>query len=97
MDVRNNLEGLQSLLGIAPANASGTREAKGGAGSASGMGSDLATFSSAGSQVSQTVSDEGVRADKVAGIQAALAAGTYNVPASAIAGKLVDAMLAAGS
>jgi anti-sigma28 factor (negative regulator of flagellin synthesis) len=34
-----------------------------------------------------------VRPEKVAGIQAALAAGTYNVPASAVAAKLVDAML----
>jgi anti-sigma28 factor (negative regulator of flagellin synthesis) len=31
--------------------------------------------------------------DKVASVHAALAAGTYNVPASAVAGKVVDAML----
>jgi anti-sigma28 factor (negative regulator of flagellin synthesis) len=34
-----------------------------------------------------------VRTDKVAGIQAALAAGSYNVPASAVASKMVDSML----
>jgi len=33
--------------------------------------------------------------DKVASIQSALAAGTYNVPASAVASKMVDAMLSA--
>ena len=31
--------------------------------------------------------------DKVAGIQAALAAGTYNVPAADVATKVVDSML----
>lgn len=98
MDVSNNLDGLKSLLGVTAASPSATREAKGGAaGAAGGMGSDLATFSSAGSAVSQTASDGGFRADKVAGIQAALAAGTYNVPASAVAGKLVDVMLGSAS
>jgi flagellar biosynthesis anti-sigma factor FlgM len=50
-------------------------------------------LSSAGSEVSLTASEPGVRADKVASIQAALAAGTYNVPPSAVASKMVDAML----
>jgi anti-sigma28 factor (negative regulator of flagellin synthesis) len=31
--------------------------------------------------------------EKVAGIQAALAAGTYDVPASAVASRVVDSML----
>jgi len=32
--------------------------------------------------------------DKVAGIQAALAAGSYSVPAAAVASKVVDSMMA---
>ena len=43
--------------------------------------------------MAQAVSGDGVRMEKVAAIQAALAAGTYDVPASAVASKLVDAML----
>jgi anti-sigma28 factor (negative regulator of flagellin synthesis) len=43
--------------------------------------------------VSLTAGEDGVRADKVSSVQAALAAGTYNVPASAVASKIVDAML----
>jgi hypothetical protein len=37
-----------------------------------------------------------VRADKVAAVQAALAAGTYSVPASAVASRVIDSMLTAG-
>jgi anti-sigma28 factor (negative regulator of flagellin synthesis) len=40
--------------------------------------------------------DEGVRTGKVAEIQAALQAGTYDVPGSAVAAKMVDAMLERG-
>jgi flagellar biosynthesis anti-sigma factor FlgM len=57
------------------------------------LGSDRATVSSAGSEVSQTAGEAGVRPEKVAAIQAALMAGSYNVPASAVASKMVDAML----
>jgi negative regulator of flagellin synthesis FlgM len=59
----------------------------------SALSSDQATFSSAGSEVSQTASGTEVRMDKVAAIQAALAAGTYNVPAADVASKVVDSML----
>ncbi len=40
-----------------------------------------------------TVAGEGVRTEKVTAVQPALAAGTYNVPASAVASKVMDAML----
>jgi flagellar biosynthesis anti-sigma factor FlgM len=97
MDISSSFDGLRSLLGVntaAPAPApgrGGTAQTNG------GLGSDLATLSSAASQVSETAGGDNVRLDKVAQIQAALAAGTYFVPASAVASKVVDSMLAAGS
>jgi negative regulator of flagellin synthesis FlgM len=95
MDIRNSLEGLKTLLGVNPAPQAAVQP-KNGAGTAvsgSGLGSDRATLSSAGSEVSMTAAESGVRMDKVAGIQASLAAGTYNVPPTAVASKMVDAML----
>jgi negative regulator of flagellin synthesis FlgM len=97
MDIRNSLDGLKSLLGTAPATPAAPQAAKSGAAAdSSALGSDQATFSSAANEVSLTAGDAGVRADKVASIQAALAAGSYNVPASAVASKVVDAMLGGG-
>ena len=92
MDIRNSLDGLKSLLGVtepsvAQARANNTPAAT------SALNSDRATVSSAGSEVASALADTGVRTDKVAAVQAALAAGTYNVPSSAVASKLVDAML----
>jgi negative regulator of flagellin synthesis FlgM len=97
MDIRSGFDGLKSLLGVAqavPTPAQTTRSGQ--AADGSGLGSDRATLSSAGSEVAQTASEGGVRMDKVAGIQAALAAGTYSIPASAVASRMVDAMLAGG-
>lgn len=95
MDLRTSLDGLKSLLGsstvAAPAaSRAGSAAATNGA---NALSSDSATLSSAGSEVSLTSSGSDVRMDKVAAVQAALAAGTYNVPASAVASRLVDAML----
>jgi flagellar biosynthesis anti-sigma factor FlgM len=93
MDIRNSLDGLKSLLGVptttpAPPQSKSSSGASGG-----GLGSDLATFSSAGNEVSLTASDTEVRMDKVTAIQSALASGTYNVSPSAVASKLVGSML----
>ncbi len=96
MDIRNSMDGLRSLLGV-NLTAPSTPQGKGITSAApSTFDSDRATFSSAGSEVSQAASGEGVRADKVAAVQAALAAGTYSVPASAVASRVIDSMLTAG-
>jgi len=94
MDIRSGLEGLKSLLGTPAATPTASQQPKStGATAGSGLGSDLATFSSAASEVAQTVGDASVRMDKVAEIQSALDSGNYNVPASAVASKVVDSML----
>jgi flagellar biosynthesis anti-sigma factor FlgM len=96
MDIRNSLDGLRSLLGVNPTAPSASHGKGSTSAAPSSFDSDRATFSSAGSEISQVASGEGVRADKVAAVQAALAAGTYSVPASAVASKVIDSMLTAG-
>jgi flagellar biosynthesis anti-sigma factor FlgM len=93
MDIRSSLEGLRTLLGVDSATPAAT-QSKGATGKAgSNFENDMATLSAAASQVSQSSTGDSVRMDKVAQIQAVLAAGTYSVPASAVASKLVDSML----
>jgi negative regulator of flagellin synthesis FlgM len=93
MDIRNSLDGLKSLLGVTQPSAEPAQTKSTPTATTSALSSDRATVSSAGSEVASALTDSGVRTDKVASVQAALAAGTYNVPASAVASKLVDAML----
>ena len=93
MDIRSSLDGLKNLLGVSQSPAATTQPKSTSGGGSSALTSDRATFSDAGSEVAQTASDSDVRMDKVASIQAALASGTYNVPASAVASKMVDVML----
>jgi negative regulator of flagellin synthesis FlgM len=93
MDIRSSLDGLKSLLGVdTPAVPAGQGKTTASS-SGSGLTSDHATLSSAGSEASASLNGSDVRTEKVASIQAALASGTYNVPASAVASKMVDAML----
>jgi negative regulator of flagellin synthesis FlgM len=93
MDIRSSLDGLKSLLGVNPPAPAATQSRGSAAAGGSALASDRATLSNAGNEVSQSASESDVRTDKVAPVQAALAAGTYNVPASAVASKVVDAML----
>lgn len=102
MDIRSSLEGLRSIFGAGQAALGAGQptpaapQTKTGGASNSTAFNDRATLSSAASQVSQTASEPDVRLDKVAGIQAQLAAGTYNVPVSAVASRLVESMLGGG-
>jgi negative regulator of flagellin synthesis FlgM len=94
IDMRSRVEKLKSLLrapALAPAATPQPMSAVTTGGSA--LGSDQATFSSAGSEISQMAGDTEVRMDKVAGIQTALAAGTYKVSTGAVASRVVDSML----
>ena len=94
MDIRNSMEGLRSLLGVASSPTATVQTGKSGAPpKASGLGSDLATLSSAASEMAQSTANDGVRMEKVAQVQQALAAGTYQAPVRAVASSLVDAML----
>ena len=94
MEVRNSAEGLKTLLGVPVTPAAQASHGRGTLTSGhSALAGDRATVSFAGAEVSQSVARDGVRADKVAAVQAALAAGTYNVPSIAVAKKVVDAIL----
>jgi len=97
MEIRNNPEALKSLLGVgAASSSSSTAGAQPPVSNPQqpSLGGDKATVSAAGAQAAAS-SD--VRLDKVQAVQSALAAGTYSVSPHAVAGKVVDALLAQGS
>jgi negative regulator of flagellin synthesis FlgM len=55
--------------------------------------SDVAKVSVSAGLLAQDVGGTDVRAGRVAELQQAIAAGTYSVPASAVADKLIESML----
>jgi negative regulator of flagellin synthesis FlgM len=93
MDIRSGFEGLKSILGVSQPAPAPTQPKSNSAIGGSGLGNDQATFSNAASAVSMGSADSGVRIDKVAQIQAALAAGSYSISTSALASRMVDSML----
>jgi flagellar biosynthesis anti-sigma factor FlgM len=58
-----------------------------------GQGSDQATLSSASGVLSTALNDSDVRTAKVAALQASINAGTYNIPASSVADKMLSSIL----
>jgi len=97
MDIRGGVDGLKTLLGVPSTGPAQPGPAKSEASSStSGLAGDSATLSSAGSEISEATSGSDARMERVAAVQGAIAAGTYSVPASAVAGKIVDTMLSGG-
>lgn len=100
MEIQSGIDGLKTLLGVTQAASSPMPAGKGGAsaggGSTTEVSGDRATLSEGAIQVARTASEPDVRMDRVAAVQAALAAGSYEVPASAVATKVINAMLGAG-
>jgi flagellar biosynthesis anti-sigma factor FlgM len=98
MEIRNNAEALKAFLGVSPSSSAPTSHitSSDNAIEQASIVGDRATLSKAGAQVSESASQTGVRADKVAAIQRALETGTYDVPASAVADKMIASMIVAG-
>ena len=92
MNVSNNLQGLQQLFS-SPEVTDSTAKTGAAAAQETEVGTDKATLSSAASVAAAAAPDSDVRMDKVAAIQQALASGTYNIPASEVAGKMIDQMM----
>jgi len=90
MNVRNGIENLSQVLSPQPAQPAAVSKPPA---SATPVGADTAQVSSVATQIVQSAGDSDVRLDKVAGIQAALQAGTYQIPASAVAQKVIGALL----
>jgi negative regulator of flagellin synthesis FlgM len=96
MNVNNDLQGLQQLFPSQGVEQTQTGRQGSAAAQTAGSAADQATLSTAASVAAQAAPDSDVRMDKVTQVQQALAAGTYNVPASAVADKMIGQMLAKG-
>jgi negative regulator of flagellin synthesis FlgM len=100
MSYSNGLGNLQHLLGNLATNASPNSKVTDQT-SASGTTTtvarrpdvDATSLSSASGLVSQSVAGSDVRADKVAALQQAIAAGTYKVSANDVATSIINSLL----
>jgi flagellar biosynthesis anti-sigma factor FlgM len=93
MNVNNDIQGMQQLFPtqeIAKTDAASQQRS---GEFAVAVNADQATLSPAASMAAEAAQDSGVRLDKVTAVQQALAAGSYSVPSSAVAGKMIDHML----
>lgn len=83
---------LQSLLGQSD-RVAGSKKETTTEGTAPSRRNDSASFSTTANLVQASSATDDVRTAKVTAIQSAIAAGTYSVPASAVADKLIEHLL----
>ena len=95
MEIRNNAEALNAFLGVSSSRSTNSRTAHSAAVEDAGAAlvGDEATLSTVGAAMQGAADLDGVRLGRVAAVQEALAAGTYNVSASQVADKIVETML----
>ena len=95
MEIRNNAEALKTLLGVPSSEVAKAVKARDAElkDSRTAFAGDEATLSGIGAAMQSAAGHDSVRLDKVAAIRQALEAGTYNVNASRVADKVMDAML----
>jgi len=98
MEIRNNAEALNAFLGVSSSRSMDSRTIHSAAAEdiKAALAGDEATLSSVGAAMQGAANPDGVRLGRVAAVQQALAAGTYNVPASQVAEKIVETMLTSG-
>lgn len=92
MNIRNNLPPIYPVAGDTQVSAH-EKATSAASTSPAAAGADRANVSGAASLLSRAASLPDVRAEKVASIQAAISAGTYNVSSADVASSLISHML----
>lgn len=87
------LNGINGTGSSAPATAAAAAKTETAVASSATVVTDRTSVSSTGGLITQALNTSDVRLDKVAQLQAAIASGSYNVPSSDVAGKIVDNLL----
>jgi flagellar biosynthesis anti-sigma factor FlgM len=97
MEIRNNAEALKTLLGVSSSESAKGIKVRGSEINEvrPALAGDEARLSGIGTAMQSASGQDGVRLDRVQAVQQALAAGTYSVPASKVADKVIDALLGA--
>jgi len=98
MEIRNNADALKAFLGVSSSESLQSRAPRDAAADKGRplLTGDEATLSGVGAAMQSAAEEDGVRFDKVAAVQKALAAGTYSVPPSKVADKVIESLLTAG-
>jgi flagellar biosynthesis anti-sigma factor FlgM len=93
MNVSNGIEDLSKVLPSQPSTAATVAKDSSGLQTKS-LDDDKAELSAVATELAQSPATSDVRLDKVASIQSALQSGTYQVPATDVAQKIITSLLA---